>query len=101
METKWYPEVAHFCPNVPIVLAATMVDLRDDSEVNEQLQVKYRRGPITYKEGKAMAKKIGACKYVECSAVTLENVKQVFEEAARAAVNRFQKPQKSAKCTLL
>ena len=28
---KWVPEVEHHCPNTPIVLAGTKLDLRDDA----------------------------------------------------------------------
>ena len=34
---KWHPELAHYCPNVPIVLAGTKIDLRDDKEITKRL----------------------------------------------------------------
>ena len=34
---KWHPEVTHYCPNVPIVLAGTKTDLRDDKETTTRL----------------------------------------------------------------
>ena len=34
---KWHPEVTHYCPNVPIVLAGTKIDLRDDKEITKRL----------------------------------------------------------------
>ena len=27
---KWHPEVAHYCPNQPIVLVGTKMDMRED-----------------------------------------------------------------------
>ena len=40
--------------------------------------------PIQYSQGEEMAKDIGAAKYLECSALTQEGLKTVFEEAIRA-----------------
>ena len=53
-------------------------------------------------EGRAMAKRIGAFAYVECSAKNKEGVREVFETAARASliwVNENKK--KKLKCIIL
>merc|ERR1712018_149641 len=34
---KWHPEVMHYCPDVPIILAGTKIDLRDDKETTTRL----------------------------------------------------------------
>ena len=44
---QWYPEVSHHCPNTPIILVGTKLDLRDDKETLEKLREK-RLSPITY-----------------------------------------------------
>ena len=44
---QWYPEVSHHCPNTPIILVGTKLDLRDDKETLEKLREK-RLAPITY-----------------------------------------------------
>ncbi len=46
-----------------------------------------------------MAKKVGAVKYLECSAKTNEGVREVFEHATRAAM--LIKSKKQKKCVVL
>lgn len=55
---QWYPEVRHHCPNTPIILVGTKLDLRDDKDTMEKLKEK-KLSPITYPQGLAMAKEIG------------------------------------------
>lgn len=55
---QWYPEVRHHCPNTPIILVGTKIDLRDDKDTIEKLKEK-KLTPITYPQGLAMAKEIG------------------------------------------
>ncbi|XP_049849019.1 ras-related C3 botulinum toxin substrate 1-like [Schistocerca gregaria] len=85
VRAKWYPEVSHHCPNTPIVLTGTKLDLRDDAETIEKLSSK-RQSPITYDAGMQMAKEIGAVKYMECSALTQKGLKAVFDEAIRVVI---------------
>ena len=33
LETKWYPEVSHHCPDAKVVVVGTKADLRDDADV--------------------------------------------------------------------
>ena len=48
-----------------------------------------------YVQGEEVRKKIGAYKYLECSARTNEGVKEVFEAATRAALLKVGKPSRS------
>uniref|UniRef100_UPI00358EB124 ras-related protein Rac1-like n=1 Tax=Myxine glutinosa TaxID=7769 RepID=UPI00358EB124 len=81
---KWLPEVHRHCPNTPIILVGTKLDLRDDEKTIERLRDK-KLSPISFAQGFQMAKAIGAVKYVECSALTQRGLKTVFDEAVRAA----------------
>uniref|UniRef100_A0A8C6B569 Ras-related C3 botulinum toxin substrate 1 n=1 Tax=Monodon monoceros TaxID=40151 RepID=A0A8C6B569_MONMO len=85
VRAKWYPEVRHHCPNTPIILVGTKLDLRDDKDTIKKLKEK-ELTPITYLQGLAMAKEIGAVKYLECSALTQRGLKTVFDEAIRAVL---------------
>ena len=84
VKEKWYPEVSHHCPKTPIVLVGLQLDLRDDKETVEKL-AKVKQEPITYEKGMKMAEEIRAFKYVECSALTQEGLKNVFDTAIAAA----------------
>jgi len=74
---KWAPEVMHFCgPNVPRIVVGTKSDMRADPIIASQL--------VSYEEGADVARRIGAQRYIECSAKYGENVDQVFTEAIRS-----------------
>ncbi|CBY18598.1 unnamed protein product [Oikopleura dioica] len=75
---KWVQEVKHFCPNVPIVLVGNKKDLRNDPSTIKEL-ARMKQEPVKLDEGRAMAEKIGAKHYIECSALSGDNVRKVFE----------------------
>nr|VZI42295.1 unnamed protein product [Spirometra erinaceieuropaei] len=77
---KWYGELQHHCPNVPFLLVGTQSDLRDDPDTIEKL-AKNKQKPLTPQQGEKLAREIGACKYLECSALTQKGLKDVFDEA--------------------
>ena len=95
---KWTPEVRHFCPNVPIILVGNKKDLRNDENTKREL-MKMKQEPVRPEEGRAMAEKINAYSYLECSAKTKEGVREVFETATRAALQT--KKKKKGGCIVL
>ncbi|XP_071821805.1 ras-related C3 botulinum toxin substrate 1-like isoform X2 [Apostichopus japonicus] len=97
---KWHPEVDHYCPNVPIVLVGTKVDLRDDLNTKVTLQ-QNKEPPITFKQGLKLSKEIGAVKYAECSALTQQGMKTVFDEAIRAVISPKPKPKRRRRCSVM
>ena len=98
---RWVPEVKHFCPSVPIVLVGCKKDLRRDPETVAQL-AEMKQVPVSEEEGLAMAEKIKAVKYLECSAKTKEGVREVFEAATRAAIyTKKSKKRNWKKCSVL
>lgn len=82
MDLKWFPEIDHHAPSVPIILVGTKLDLREDPATLESLRSK-RMEPVSYDQALVVAKEIRAHKYLECSALTQRNLKSVFDEAIR------------------
>ncbi|KAI1193043.1 P-loop containing nucleoside triphosphate hydrolase protein [Nemania serpens] len=103
VKAKWYPEIDHHAPNIPIILVGTKLDLREDPATLESLRSK-RMEPVSYDQALICAKEIKAHKYLECSALTQRNLKSVFDEAIRAVLNPRPIPtktKKSGKCAIL
>ncbi|XP_062332581.1 rho-related GTP-binding protein RhoG-like [Osmerus eperlanus] len=82
---KWHSEVSHHCTAVPILLVGTKKDLREDMETVKKLK---EQGlvPSTQQQGGGLAKQIGAVKYMECSSLQQDGVRDVFAEAVRAVL---------------
>jgi small GTP-binding protein len=85
VRTKWHPEISNHCPGVPFILVGTKLDLREDPTTLDNLALK-NQAPVSLKSATALCQELGACKVMECSALTQQGVKAVFDEAIRAAV---------------
>ena len=77
--------VFHFPFAVPIILSCNKVDLRYSDKTRREL-AKSKQEPVSYKQGYAMAEKIGAFAYMECSAKLNQGVREVFEAATRVSL---------------
>ncbi|OAR02875.1 hypothetical protein LLEC1_01762 [Akanthomyces lecanii] len=97
---QWISEVLHFCQGLPIILVGCKKDLRYDQKVTNEL-AKTSQKPVSPEEGEEIRKKIGAYKYLECSAKTNEGVHEVFEHATRAALLSRSSRTKHKKCRIL
>ncbi|XP_018587246.1 rho-related GTP-binding protein RhoF-like [Scleropages formosus] len=98
---KWYPEVHHFCPGVPILLIGCKTDLRKDKERTRRLR-SLGQAPITYLQGEETKHRINAELYLECSAKYQENVDDIFREAVKRALAASRKVhKKNNSCVVL
>lgn len=83
--SKWYPEIKHHCPDAPILVVGTKIDLREDKPTLQALS-ENNQSPVRREAGQRLSNKIRAVKYLECSALTQRGLKQVFEESVRAVL---------------
>lgn len=103
VKAKWFPEIEHHSPGVPIVLVGTKMDLRTDGVTADNLRMK-NMTPVEYEDAILVAKEIKAEAYLECSALTQRNLKKVFDTAIQAVLNPKPKQntdKKKPKCVIL
>ena len=78
---KWIPEIKKSgSKSVPLILVGTQSDLRNDVNTRVEL-AKYKESPITEAEAKKLCKDLNCESYIETSALTQHNLKEVFDEA--------------------
>jgi len=93
--SRWVPEIEAHCPGVPIILVGTKNDLRAKPDVVEQLKAIGAK-PVSQDEGNKVASHMKAYKYIECSALTQENLQEVFQETIRSVIRKDVKPTSSS-----
>ena len=93
LKSKWFAEVRHHMPSAPFVIVGTKMDLRANAEVIARLRAE-GRAPVTTADGERLAEELGAARYLECSALTQQGLKSVFDEAIRVALEVREKPAK-------
>ena len=105
---KWVPEIHFFANKTPFFLVGTQTDLRNDLNVdlNSSKVKKVSKEVVSRKQGKKLAKelaKYGSCiGHVECSALTQQGLKTVFDEAIRSATTHASGDKnKKGKCYLI
>ena len=100
VKSKWWPEIQHHCAGTPIVLVGTKCDLRGSDHMASQLAAK-GLGMVSREAALERAKEIGAVSYMECSALTQEGLKSMFDEAIRAGMQKQAPNRRHRKCTIL
>ena len=92
-ESFWHKELQQQCPDVPIILVGTKIDLRDDENY---------KNTITTEEGREMADKIGAVEYMEISSLRKEGLDELFQKAVEVGFDHYKKDsEKRNTCILM
>lgn len=90
VRSRWLPELKRFNPDTPFILVGTKKDLVgkfDNPALPDDMQ-NHKVPPIEKQREAAqkLADESGAAAYIECSALTQENVKQVFQQVVQTAL---------------
>ena len=83
-----------------MILVGTKLDLRTNVAELERLKARNQK-PIQLLQGESMKKKIGAITYKECSALTQNGLKDIFDEAIKVVLFPEQQKKKKKGCTVL
>jgi Rho family protein len=116
VESKWVGEIADNCPGVKLVLVALKCDLREQGDdegaapgtadggaadgASPAAGQPEKRPMINYDQGLEVARRIGASRYLECSAMKNRGVNEAFTEAARVALS-VRNDSEDSKCTVM
>ncbi|NWS06816.1 RND1 protein, partial [Motacilla alba] len=85
---KWKTEILDYCPNTRVLLIGCKTDLRTDLSTLLELSHQ-KQAPISYEQGCAAARQLGAEAYLECSAFTSEkSVHSIFRSVAGLCLSR-------------
>lgn len=85
LRAEWYPEALYYCPNAVFLVVGTHKDLYEDGPTLERLAAE-KHVPTSYEAAVSFCKELHGYKALECSAVTQEGVKDVFDNVVRAVV---------------
>uniref|UniRef100_A0ABI8AFJ1 Rho family GTPase 1 n=1 Tax=Felis catus TaxID=9685 RepID=A0ABI8AFJ1_FELCA len=79
---KWRTEILDYCPSTRVLLIGCKTDLRTDLSTLMELSHQ-KQAPISYEQGCAIAKQLGAEIYLEGSAFTSEkSIHSIFRTAS-------------------
>ncbi|XP_074548618.1 rho-related GTP-binding protein RhoV-like [Halichoeres trimaculatus] len=84
--SKWIPQIRAGNQTSPIILVGTQSDLRHNVDVLIHLDQFMRDKPVRSSKARRLAHRIRAQGYMECSALTQHNLKEVFDSAISAAI---------------
>lgn len=89
VKIRWIPELNTNCKDAPYILVGTKLDLREDEKTIETLK-KQDLAPVTREMGEALAREVNAYQYMECSALSQEGLKELFDTAARLVIKNLE-----------
>ncbi|VDN08586.1 unnamed protein product [Thelazia callipaeda] len=82
----WIPEINKTVPNTPLILVGTQSDLRANVSLVIDL-CKNGEQPVSETKARMLSEELSA-DYLECSALTQQNLKEVFDAAILTALRR-------------
>lgn len=85
IKSRWIPELQEHEPDVPFIIIGTKADLRGDDEFKKKHEAEGGKPILSTEEFQAKALELGAQMYIECSALTRDNLESVFIEAVRTS----------------
>eukprot|EP00096_Caligus_rogercresseyi_P015209 TRINITY_DN7659_c0_g1_i1.p1 TRINITY_DN7659_c0_g1~~TRINITY_DN7659_c0_g1_i1.p1 ORF type:complete len:202 (-),score=62.06 TRINITY_DN7659_c0_g1_i1:1112-1717(-) len=105
VKEKWIPELkARSSRKTPVLLVGTQSDLREDVHTLLELN-RNSEAPVSEGEARKMAACLGCKGYVESSALTQKNLKEIFDEAITLGIKHRRKRAKRTKdkklCSIL
>lgn len=83
--SKWIPQIRSGNRTSPIILVGTQSDLCQNVDILIHL-AQHGTKPVAHSRARRLARRIGAGDYLECSALTQHNLKDVFDSAVFAAI---------------
>jgi Ras family protein U len=99
---KWIPELrtaVKSSKHVPVILVGTQSDLRTDVKTLVEL-AKHKEQPVTESEAKKLSASLGCAAYIESSALTQTNLKEVFDEAIVCGLRHHRQKESKAAARL-
>ncbi|NXW11787.1 RND1 protein, partial [Fregetta grallaria] len=85
---QWKTEILDYCPNTRVLLIGCKTDLRTDLSTLMELSHQ-KQAPISYEQGCAAARQLGAESYLECSAFTSEkSVHSIFRTVSGICLSK-------------
>ena len=80
---KWYPELQECVPKAVKIFVGNKIDLREEyaSKIKDP-----KEAPITKEIGRTVVEEELGCKYMECSALTQDGLREIFLEAVRSVL---------------
>lgn len=99
---QWYPELQENVGNVPKIFVGNKIDLRDEFALTKKDP---KETPIMKETAQKIIEEEFQCKYMECSALTQQGLKSIFDEAMRMVLKSKAKPmvrrKKESSCSLI
>lgn len=86
---KWYPELKDIVGDVPKIFVGNKIDQRQEYASQAKSS---KDAPISRQDATKVIEEQLNCKYVECSALTQEGLKNVFDEAMKTVLAKKIKP---------